>query len=555
MNPELMSFALDHGLGTAENSTPALFVADFIVTSSEVPPGGTDDERRMSIIQSFLTGLERRCKPALPLMRVFYLSQKTATLIRRNNAFLAGRGLDQETSMLILKDTFITPYLAVCEEILGKGNCGWELGILASALNQSYPHEELTVYLDAPEFSNEVALFPFMQRMLNDYMQVYKVEVNENQVIPNITDTSIVFIAEHQKNHVVSVWNTQQYHSKWVDDSDKAVITPLYNFLKHSDEQRALIYVRGKILGTDDKLMMVRNPFVDSKPLTLIRTPADEINLTKLMTTLANRAEEAPGWERIDEISEEFFEERQEVVEVEEPSGEPTEVPKRGFFARLFGRKPKPVGAKQPKKKKKVEAKQVKKVKKKKKRQYLPPFLSYNVGVEAVGDLELYEMFDTYRESQYLIIGALESDFVEGSTSFLTAPNFGNIADLADLLDGLDAVIENAANNYFKSEHQILPTELLFVDRNDNRFIISLDGNGERIVGTIAITHVKDVAKWQEGDQDEVLQRRSLHMRTGQLLAARQHTPFDTAVLRIYAASLGENPESHSLDHAILPIE
>jgi hypothetical protein len=44
MNPELMSFALDHGLGSAENSTPALFVADFIVTSSEVPQGGTDDE-------------------------------------------------------------------------------------------------------------------------------------------------------------------------------------------------------------------------------------------------------------------------------------------------------------------------------------------------------------------------------------------------------------------------------------------------------------------------------------------------------------------------------
>ncbi len=166
-------------------------------------------------------------------------------------------------------------------------------------------------------------------------------------------------------------------------------------------------------------------------------------------------------------------------------------------------------------------------------------------------------MFDTYRESQYLIIGALESDFIDGSTSFLTAENFGNTSDLADLLDGLDAVIENAAINYFKSEHQILPTELLFISKDDNRFIICLDGNQDRIVGTIGITYVKDETSISrsEEDKDEVLQRRSLHMRTGQLLAALQHTPFDAAVHRIYAASLGEQAVSHSLDHAILPIE
>ena len=44
-------------------------------------------------------------------------------------------------------------------------------------------------------------------------------------------------------------------------------------------------------------------------------------------------------------------------------------------------------------------------------------------------------------------------------------------------------------------------------------------------------------------------------MRTGQLLSARNHTPFDHASERIYGESLGKETEIITLDHAILPID
>ena len=70
------------------------------------------------------------------------------------------------------------------------------------------------------------------------------------------------------------------------------------------------------------------------------------------------------------------------------------------------------------------------------------------------------------------------------------------------------------------------------------KLIICLNGNQERVVGTIATTYVEKIVDWQAMEkEEETLQRRSLHMRTQQLLAARRHTPFQEAVERIYGAN------------------
>jgi hypothetical protein len=584
MNPELMEFASRYGLRNPNEATPALFVADFIVTSSEVPSGGTDEERRESIINCFQYGLKSRCESAEALMRVFFLSQKTATLIRRNNAYMAGRGLVQETGMLILKDSFLTPFLAVTAEILGKGDTGWELGILSSALNQTYPHKELLEYEGAPSHDNDSKLFQFSQKLLEEFIKQHKLEINANLVIPNIMKTSIIFITKPSKQSLISIWNPQNIFSRWVGEEEKTVVNPLLNFLNKSDEDKPLIYLRGRIMNTDNQLMLVRNPFVEGKPMTLIRTPADEINVSKVLNTLAYRGVEAQELEGSIDIEEPVIkkevveEEVEEVVEksvkVEEPTGEKVTIDEpvakqTGFFGRikkLFGKKPetteKTIVRKQEaasrktpkvkeKKRKKIFREKITKTMKKK-RALLPSFISHDIGVEAVGDLNLYELFDTFRESKYLIIGALESNFAAGETTFITETAFGDPSDLADILDGLDSVIEQAANHYFKEDHQILPTEILFTTRSDRRYIICLDGNEERIVGTIGETYVKDVSQWEK--EEEFLQRRSLHMRTGQLLAARQHTKFDAAVERIYANTIDKDAKLSTLDHAILPL-
>ncbi len=565
LNPELIEFAADFGISDPKIATPALFVADYVVTSSEVPQGTSDEERRESIFKSFSTGLKDRCSSADALMRVFYLSQKTATLIRRNNSFLAGRGLNQDTGMVILKDGFLTPYLAVSSEILTEGKAGWELALLSSALKQTFPHEEIDDYLETPNYDNDKDIFPFVQRLLNEYIRHHNAEINTNLVIPNILETSIVFITKPGKASLVSMWSQKVTKKKWLDDEVKTVVNPLLSFLNKSDDEKPLIYVRGKIINSDDKLMLVRNPFAHGKPITLIRTPADELNVSKILTTLELRSLEAEGWDKTELVEVEVKQKAKspkkpiEKISKEIKPEAIQQIPKKkGFFSRLKGRfrkkpAPLPVTEVKSKKIKKPAPKKEKKKKFSKKRNFLPSFLSHNIGVEAVGDLELYEIFDTFRESQYLIIGALESNFTEGITTFLTEPELGNPEEIAEMLDGLDEVIESAANHYFEEDHQIIPTEILFVTKDDKRYIICLDGNEKRIVGTIAITYVKEITEWRK-DQ-ELLQRRSLHMRTGQLLAARQHTPFDQAIERIYASTIDKDAKFIELDHAILPIE
>jgi len=141
LNPDLLEFAVSNGLSEEDAPYP-LFISDYIVTSSEVPSGLSDEERRLSIIKSFVKGKERN-SDVDKLLRIFYLAHKVKQAFRRNDYFLAGRGLGRDPSLVILKDIFVTPYLVTCKKILGEGDQLWEIGILYSAVKHSLPSEEL----------------------------------------------------------------------------------------------------------------------------------------------------------------------------------------------------------------------------------------------------------------------------------------------------------------------------------------------------------------------------------------------------------------------------
>ena len=74
-----------------------------------------------------------------------------------------------------------------------------------------------------------------------------------------------------------------------------------------------------------------------------------------------------------------------------------------------------------------------------------------------------------------------------------------------------------------------------------------MEQNEDRLVATIGGTFVKNIVDWK-AKEEETLQRRTLHMRTGQLLQARRHTPFDEAVTRIYQDIFTPEDEIISLE-------
>lgn len=536
MASESVSMGLSLGLTSEEDTSRALFVSDFIITASEVPSGGTDEERHQSVIQTFISGINQRDASSDALMRVYYLAYKLAIMLRRQDLFMAGRGLIRETALLRLMDTHITPYLAVCSDLLGNGSCGWELGVLTAALNRTYPHSEVQNLLGAPKSADRAALVPIIRRILKRYAEKHSVDVNNNIVISNIKNTKSILVLDSKKSLMTGLWNCVQpgFSSK----ADREALSPLSDFLKKIDVERHLLYLRGRILGTVENFFFIRNPFLENKPFLVLRTTADEINVSEMLTILQLRGLDYKGW-----------------LEIKADEGTPSKAPvfdqpeKEGLLAkikRILGFK-------------KSEKRKLDKPRVSKKR-FLDSFLTHAITVDAVGDIKLFEMFDVERESEYTIEGALESDFERNQTFFLTEKKLGDPLEIATLLDGLDEVLEKAANHFFGGETQILPEEILFTSQDKNRHIITLAGNisEKRIVGTIASTYVQDVTDWQPKKEENLIKRRTLLRRTNQLLTTRRTTfeTFEKSLERVYGADLDQSiSQSYTLDRPILRLE
>lgn len=564
-NPELIEFATENGLTNDIDAGRALFIADFILTSSESPAGKTDEERRSSIIKCFINGLENRTTKSESLLRIFYLAQKIATAIRRNDHFLAGRGLDRDTSLLIIKDIYIAPYLVVSQSILGENKIiGWEFSILASALKQSMPDEELKKYK-----SMKTGILQKVWGLLNEFRLINQVNFNPTSSIANIEKSSVILITKFTGLPNISLWNTNKFASK----EEKKLVTQLLTFMNKTDRDQSIVYFRGKIFGTDENIILVRHPYMKGKPLVIFKTLADELNVSMIMSILKLRSQEENEWSKVEnlkrsliedtikEVTEEVIveEERERTVEV--ISDTTTVSESKGFMGKIKGlfRSKKDPKAKKPKTRKekyKVEKKVKKKVKKTQKKEIIladqiPDFVSKAVSVFGIGELNLFEIWDTVRESDYIIVGTLESDFENNKTMLYAKERLGDPLKLSNTLDGLDKSLESVINYFFTGENQILPAEVMFMTEDDTRFLISFEGNEDRIVGTIATTYQKDTVQTEEID---FVKRRTLVMRTGQLLSSRVHTPFDTSVERIYGPDMVKKSEYVELDKALLSL-
>jgi hypothetical protein len=427
------------------------------------------------------------------------------------------------------------------------------------------------VTLDGPD------LFPTLFRSVSDFVKFHNAGVNETVVLPNMDTSKILYVNSSAKLPLISTWKTKSPSN---DDTINSIKNML-DYLDNSDKETPLVYLRGELKGTDDNIILVRNPNVKGKPLCLVTTPADAVNVTEMMSLLTIRSQLDKDWENIENGTKSIYDIGYEEHEVPKEEYQTKEIEEReevmvpgeakassgGFFGkikRLFGggSDSTPQTKKEVRvKKKKVKEKVVKKVKQKREKKTviahsIPPYLGQSLGVHALSDLRLFEIFDTIREGEYGVTGTLESNFAENSTTFLTIDDDETTNNFARTLDGLDSVIESVISYYFLNDPQILPTEILYLSKDNKRSLICLNGDENRIVGTIAKTYEKDITKWREGDQkQETVQRRTIHMRTNQLLSARVHTPFDAATSRIYGDQITDDAKFIKLDHAILPLE
>ncbi len=543
---ELLNLASNEGLPDANDAVIALFVADFIVTASELPTGGTDEERYKSVLKSFIIG-RGRCNDFFSLMKIYYLAYKLATTIRRQDLFLAGRGLAREAALLKLKDAYLVPYLAVSSEVLTPGNCGWELGVLAAALKRTYPDVEINQYKNAPKFNNYELMTSPIWKVLKEYENIQSVDTNPNATIPNIDKSNSILLLNSNKLTRLALWETMP---KKVSAFQTA-LQLLVQALNIKLDGKPLLMLRAVLPKSQSNLFIVQDPFITSRPIFIVKTIADELNLSQLMPVLEFRGLEDDGWKFLSVQSSEKPKKEQSEEVLPPPKvkiiQEEAKSQKKGFFANIrqkfniiIGKQDplvRPIknssSASQP-----IIAQKPKKIQKVGFSTYTENsyFLAQGVTVDAVAGLDLVEQFDTVREEEkgYHILSIFEVNLKNAKTTILTHPGKDLSAEVVKFLNKLSKVNDTITSIYEKDEI-ILFTEIFLMDEQKFKLLITMSGNQKRVVGTCATSQFDKIADWQSrGKETEPLQRRSLQMRITQFISARRHTAFTEAVDRIF---------------------
>ncbi|RMG33586.1 MAG: hypothetical protein D6732_12015 [Methanobacteriota archaeon] len=548
VSSELVELAESLGLTNSNlEAARALFLADFIITGSELP-GVDDEERRKSITEAFKKGLSYADVDSENLMRQAYLAYNLASTIRKNDLFQAGRGIQRDVSLMRLFDSYLIAYLKYSEDILGKHvDASWPLGMLAAALKKTRPDREIQNLDGLGSLNDYQKLAPVIWNTLLDYSLAQPVETNDKPVIPNYFETSTVLVGDSNKL-LISGWNTGRQVG---EGNDASILNPAVSFFRKTDEKMKMVYLKGHFLDQPEPntFIMVREPTLENHPLVFMRTPADDINVTSVLNLLYIRGLDSEGWKSVTTSSEDIVPEAPE-EKIETMETEPPSATNQGLFGRLiakvkslFGKNGTNVHSPKPSQKTKKKAKRPKNL--------LPPFLAQALTIDAVSDMAMFSFFDTIRESEYTILGAMESNFERNQANFMGFSEDIDPELVAYILDGLDEVLETATNYYFNGNFQLVPEEIVLFLNEEDKLIITLAGDKKRIVGTIAQTVVSSAAA-RYADKSNVSQRRTLHMRTGQLHSSLQHTPFDTAVSRIYAEDIKEEPKFFTLDKSIL---
>ena len=572
VNPELIKLCESLGLSDEKkDASRALFVADYIFTES--PAGSSEEDRRKDVVKMFLIGIDRIGEKGSDiLVQAFHLAYKTGSMIKRSDIFMAGRGIPRETSLLILKDIFVDAYLKVSSDLLGPGKCGFELALLAGALTKTFPSVEYESYKEAPKATDYVKLLSFTWKLLQGYNAKVKVEVNDQVVIPNIDRTSSVLSVSSDN---FSSYNVATLPANLKDN--RAILKEVDDFISQADSTRPLVYFRGKILKTNEKFFLIRNPNSPSKPFLLLRSTADEVNVTEILTLLRHRGRElvenASLFKPVPKptpqpVKTEEKKTKEAIKPVEQPPVTPkpqtasVEEPKKpGFFARLFGRgKKKDQSASSASKAVSGEVKPVDKkpeTKKEKVVKHADPstsfadYISFALSLIAVGDLQLFEIFDTFRESNYQFLGVLHSDFTKNTSTFKAHKKFSDARGLVNTLNGLDVVLEKALKHFYGQSVQIMPEEILFTSTSEARYVMLFEGNDEHLVGMAGTTSIDED---YTGKEPETFQRRTLGMRTNQILNSLKSNRFSDAIVRVLSDEIVKNTNDIEYDVAVLNI-
>ncbi len=273
-----------------------LHLSDFVLTSSNIRDLSiTDQQRRSSILSFCLTALEYGLETE-PIILLHMLAQELGVAVRRNYAYQLDRGLPIDIALVRLADTFVVPFLQFIIGFRGL-SLPWLVALTDSAISGILPDKSYQEFKDKDSLkkASEPQLLDAALICLERFEKVRTDKPNPLVTVPAVSESAgAVLIRSLKKNEEYfgcsksfseeKLQKIQKEFSKVCARSkfDKlAIETVYYRASSHSLTQkvsRQVFLVRGQETGADYEAWF----FLD--------TPADDFNLSLIQKRLQNRS-------------------------------------------------------------------------------------------------------------------------------------------------------------------------------------------------------------------------------------------------------------------------
>ena len=495
----------------------ALYTADYIIMSSEVKFELEDDARRKEIIEFWMNLNITNDEMWYELTYIVAFSYRIASMLRKRYYYLMDRGVAKQIAAALVADYFVRHHLEYISDKMNIIPNWWIVFLMETAMCQTIFSTTQKKWVNIQEIlhSNEVGLLAHL--IANNFIGETFGEPNPAVPIPYFKDSSIFYYATWDQDvskkdrfeSLLPAKSSAQIHKEF-----KKCIP-----LMDSNNPHILKYMRlaGKFSTSSPEInfIIANSQTTAAEGWIGLLTPLDDINMKEIESLLKLKLDDLKALEKyskhlpIIQVLQREKEEREVVEEIIEKE----EI--RGFFKKLFSgfrkKKQKPKTVKAAKTPQSID---------KWYRLILDEILIASVSGIGLG----LEIYDSYREDNFVISGLIESEQKETQpTVFYSEATVSFPSEFLDPIIGLIEVGKlfiAAVKNV--ETISVIPEEAFYLDKQDiglYRLVEFVFGE-KLLVGILAEKQAKTAMTLAR--PEPTYQRRSLQRKANEFLHARR---------------------------------
>ena len=539
----------------------ALYTADYIITSSDVKFELEDTARRKEIIELWSQLSLPREDVWNEVTHIVAFTYKVASILRKRYYYLLDRGVAKHIAAALVADYYTRHHLKFVLEKLSFIPLWWISILMETALCQTIFSKTKQKWENLQKILQSRDNGVIAQIIANHFVDETEGEPNQAVPIPYFNDSTMFYYF---------VWNDGETKGDKFESLLPALKSPQIGkefknatHLLSGDYPHLLKYIRmgSKLEGISAELnfFLVHARSETAEGWIGLFSPLDDINLREIESLLKFKLEDIRALEanknslpKINILSRakeerEIIEEQMELEEKPKPAG---------FFAKLFA-----------------------KFKKKQKPSYKKTQVKKTIPIDAWSRLILdeillasvsgislgLEIYDAYREENFIISGVIESQQIQDKSSsfykekqsppttfFSEAP----IQFPSEFLDPVIGVLNIAksfiSNSYKEKINLIVPEEAFYENKiNPEVFRLVEFVKGEKVlIGILAEKQARTAMTI--ASQEPTFQRRSLIRKANEMIHARRVNNMIDAGKRTLAREINWDTVSKSFEEKSL---